>query len=290
MISETMDPANEADVVEPVESGAAAETVERVDTTPGQVRNFPRTYSSLVDGCPVVGYTGANGAGKTLVAVSDACRDLSLGRPVYSTVHIDSPWGSSQPIKSLRQLLDIHDATILIDEVATVFSSRSTGSLPDEVVTFLQSMRHQGVTFRWTAPAWARAELLVREVTQVSVGVFGVGKLKVKGSFWRRPILVAASAFDVTTLAVDKSPEKPMFGKKRLYVPKMLPGWGRYDSLADVSRIGWQLQGGKCVDCGGGRKAELCTVDRHELLGIDVHGAADYGRPKRAVGRGAGAL
>lgn len=272
-------------VGEDADGASGADAPATVETQAARIARYPGWYHSIVKNAPVVGYTGPNGAGKTLIAVSDACFDMSLGRPVYSTVPISSPWGDSIPIKSLRQLLDVRDATILIDEVAAVFSSRTTGSLPDEVVMFLGSMRHQRVTFRWTAPAWARADILVREVTQVSVPVFPLGRRKIKGSFWPRPILIGAAACDVTGLAVDKSPEKVMFGSRRAWVPSMLPGWGRYDSEADVSRIGWVRQGGRCVDCGGVRKAESCDVERHETLGIDVRGAADFGKPKRTTTR-----
>lgn len=267
---------------EPREAGDATETA----TIPAPVPvRFPR-YRTIVRNCPVVGYTGPNGAGKTLLAVSDACDDMRRGRPVYSTVQINSPWGASLPLRSLRQMLDIRDATILVDEVATVLSSRSTGSLPDDVVTFLQSMRHQRVTFRWTAPAWARADILVREVTQVSVPVFYLGRRRVAGSFWPRPLLIGAAAMDVTGLPVDKSPEKVMRGSRRVFIPSHLPGYGFYDSEADVSRIGWQRQGGHCVDCGGARRPEPCNVERHELLGIDPRGAADYGRAPRPRSNG----
>lgn len=263
--------------------GASVEAV----PPPAVARRWPRLYRSIVTNAPVVGYTGPNGAGKTLAAVSDACDDMRQGRPVFSTVAIDSPWGKSMPILSLRQLLDIRDATILVDEVASVFSSRATGTLPDEVVTFLQSMRHQGVTFRWTAPAWARADILVREVTQVSVPVFPLVRRRVPGEFWPQTVVMGAAAMDVTGLPVDKAPTKVVFGSRRIWVSSRMPGFGAYQTRADVSRIGWARQGGRCVDCGGAVRAEPCSVERHEHLGIDVRGAADFGRKKpqpRAVG------
>jgi len=237
---------------------------------------YPR-YSSIVTGCPVVGYTGPNGVGKTLVAVSDGIEDMRAGRKLVSTVPVSSPWGDSEPLLSLRQLLELRDCTLLVDEVAAVFSSRD-GVLPYEVEIFLQSMRHQGVTLRWTAPAWARANILLREVTQVSVPVFRIGRIG-KG-FWPRPLLVGAAAMDVTGLKLDQTPEKVMFGSRRLWVPQRLPGWGRYDSEANVSRIGWPRQNGRCPDCGGTVRAEACTVERHEHLGIGVEGAADFGKSR----------
>lgn len=244
---------------------------DRADTpaveTRAPVPRFPR-FRSIVKNAPIVGFTGVNGAGKTLVAVSEAMRDMSMGRTVVSTVPISCPWGESVPLLSLRQLLELRDCTVLIDEVSVIFSSRNTGGLPDEVSTFLQSMRHQAVTLRWTAPAWSRADIQLRQVTQVSVNVLPVGRRSVPGSFWPRPVMVGAAAFDCTSMPVDSTPEKVMRGSRRLWVPSRLPGWGSYDSEADVSRIGWAPQGRTCVDCGGSRRPEPCSPERHQKLGI----------------------
>ncbi len=225
-----------------------------------------RRFRSLVEGAPVVGFTGANGAGKTLVAVSEAVHDMRQGRRVYSTVPIVCSAGRSAPILSLRQLLDLRDCTVLIDEVSVVFSSRATGSLPDEVVTFLQSMRHQGITLRWTAPAWMRADILLREVTQVSVGVTGLARYRRPGAFWPTPRFVLAGALDTVGIGLDKAPEK-IIGR-RIWRPSSLLGWGAYDSEADVTRVGWPRPSGTCVDCGGRTKATYCSSERHAALGI----------------------
>lgn len=159
---------------------------------------------------------------------------------------------------------------MFIDEVSVVFSSRGTGSLPDAVVTFLQSMRHQGVTLKWAAPSWSRADIILREVTQVSINVLPVGRRRVKDSFWPRPILVGAAALDVSSVGVDETPDKVVWGSRRLYVPSRLPGWGRYDSEAEVSRIGWARQGGVCIDCGGVLPRVSCSPERHEEMKIEA--------------------
>lgn len=230
-----------------------------------------RRFWSVARDAPVVGYTGANGAGKTLLAVSEQLGPLHEGRPLYSTVPVMCTCGlHSDPILSLRHLLELRDCDILIDEVSVVFSSRETGSLPAEVSTFLQTMRHQGVRLRWTAPAWARADIQLREVTQVSVPVMALGRRRVAGKFWPTPILIGAAALDTTTVELDKVPEKVVFGTRRVYVPSRLPGFGAYDSEADVSRIGWARQGRVCVDCGGSKRAEPCSLERHAAMGIPV--------------------
>lgn len=225
-----------------------------------------RGKPSFIAGCPIVGFTGPNGAGKTLVAASCVINDdLRAGRPVYSTVAITSPWGDSLPIRSLRELLEVRDATVFIDEVAVLFSSRDSMTIPKEFDVFLQTMRHHGVTLRWTAPAWARADLRVREVTQVVVNVFNLGRRQVPGSFWPRPLFIMAGALDATGVATDSKPDRVL--KRRVFAPELLVGWGAYDTLADTPRIG-HTHSGSCVDCGGTIKREPCSVDRHRDLGL----------------------
>lgn len=239
------------------------------DPQPVTAGRLPRLrFRRIVAGAPIVGFTGVNGAGKSLLMHSENIADLAEGRRVISTTPIVSPWGNSEPLLSLRQLLELRDCTVAIDEVAAVFSSRGTQSLPDEVSTFLQSMRHQKVTLRWAAPAWARADKQLREVTQVCVNVLPMVKYRVPGEFWPKARFILAGALDCTTVGVDNVPEKVI--ARRIYLPKKLPAFGRYDHEADVSRIGWERRSGQCVDCGGTIPAERCTPDRHLALGIDL--------------------
>lgn len=223
-------------------------------------------WRGIIADAPVVGFTGPNGAGKTLVAVSEAIADLATGRTVVSTVPIASLWGSSLPLLSLRQLLDLEHTTVLIDEVSVVLSSRATGGLPPEVETFLQSMRHQDVTLRWTAPSWARADVILREVTQVAVNVHPLLRYTRPGAFWPTPRLVMAGAMDTTSVATDAVPERVM--RRRVWRPRAMPGWGAYDSEHRVSRIGWPRQQAVCADCGGKTKVVYCSPERHADLGI----------------------
>lgn len=243
-------------------------------------RSRRRYRPSFIAGAPIVGFTGANGMGKTLVAVSCIVNDdLRQGRPVYSTVPIASKWGDSLPILTFRQLLDLRDCTVFLDEVAAIFSSRDSMLVPREFDIFLQTLRHRGVTLRWTAPAWARADVRVRECTQVVVGCHGVGKVKVQGSFWRRPMLTLCGALDTTGIAVDAAPEKVL--RRRIFIPQALVGWGAYDTHADTPRIGNTATGGGCVDCGGTIRREPCTVERHLALDIPTYAGQVHARAAR---------
>lgn len=217
-------------------------------------------------GVPIVGFTGVNGAGKTTMAVESAIADMAKGRQVYSTVPITSPWGNSEPILSLRQLLELQDVTVLLDDVAVIFSSRTTASLPPAVVAFLQTMRHKGITLRWTAPEWMRADNLVRGVTQALVSVRPMWQYSQGDSPWRAPRVIAAGLLDTTQGKVDETPTRVM--RRRFYVPKRMLAWDCYDTHAPTPLLGVHLQGGKCIDCGGTVKVEAHSQERHERLGL----------------------
>jgi hypothetical protein len=231
----------------------------------------------VIEDCPLVGFIGANGEGKSLVAVTECIADMRRGRGVLSTLPIACEYGESEPLVSLRQLLMARDVTVLLDEVSVLFSSRETGALPGEMVRFLQTLRHSGVTVRWTAPAWKRADVLLREVTQVVVGVRGLVKYTREGQFWPTPRLIAATAMDAVGVATDAQPEKILH--RRVYLPKRLTGWGAYDSQGETPRIGWPIESGRCIDCGGRLRAESCSPARHAELGLPVVGA-DAGAPQ----------
>lgn len=227
----------------------------------------PKPLNSPITGAPIVGVVGANGVGKTLLAVQYALADMSRGRTVYSTVPIEHPvYGSSKPITTLRQLLQLRDCTILIDEVAVVFSARSTGSMPPEVVTLLQVLRHRNLTVIWTSPSWANADVMLRRVTQVLVVVAALARRSIPGQFWPRPTLIGISIMDTSTVPESAQPERVM--KRRFYFPSRLASWGSYDTHADTPQIGHAPESGACPDCGGRRTAPACSTERHRELGI----------------------
>lgn len=229
---------------------------------------------------PIMGITGVNGAGKTLLAVEQAMCDLEDGRPVLSTVQIDSDYGRSQPIVSLTQLLQAEGCTVLLDEVAVIFSSRSGSSVPSEVVTFLQTLRHRDVTVIWTAPTWKRADLLLREVTQVQVVVRPMLKRGVDGSLWPRPLLAAIGVLDTTSVPVDATPDRVL--RRRFWMPMRSEALGAYDTMADTPQVGRLIPGGPCPDCGGSRTRPRCDASVHAALGLpaplDAVSAAAIGR------------
>jgi hypothetical protein len=225
-----------------------------------------REPRDLLRGVPVAAVTGINGAGKTLVAVESAIADMKRGRTVYSTVPIRSAYGDSLPIVSLRQLLTLRGCTILLDEVSVIFSSRSSQSLPPEVVAMLHTLRHTGNTVRWTAPDWMRAEVLLRGVTQALLNVVPLIRTQPKDDPWPRPRLIMCGLLDTSTGKIDSPPTRVL--RRRFIRPKSLSSWGAYDTHADTPLLGRHLQSGKCPDCGGTRETPKHTRARHDELGL----------------------
>lgn len=111
---------------------------------------------------PIVGIVGGNGGGKTLCAVECYARPaLERGRRVVATVEIDG----AELLTSHREIPRLTDCVLLLDEITSAFPSRESGSMPAEIVRRLNQLRKVGVTVVWTAPAWERADKVLREVT-----------------------------------------------------------------------------------------------------------------------------
>lgn len=142
-------------------------------------------------GVPLHGYIGPNGSGKSLAMVYDTLPSLAAGRPVLSTVHLldwtipnvaalhaDLPADSTEkcnvaahhplftPLTDFRQLLAAEHCDVLLDEVTGVASSRESQSMPSEVANLLVQLRRRDIALRWSAPAWGRADLIIRECSQ----------------------------------------------------------------------------------------------------------------------------
>jgi len=225
-------------------------------------------------GVPVVGFTGVNGAGKTTLGAESAIADMARGRDVYSTVPIHSEFGDSKPILSLAQLLTLRHATLFLDDVAVIFSSRSTGSLPPEVVALLQMLRHADLTVIWTAPNWMRCDNQIRDITQACVTV---SPLRIRMPFaprartpWPAPQWVAAALMDTSDIKPDAEPVRTL--RRRLVRPQRLASWGAFDTHADAPQIGGRAQAGTCADCGGTIFREKHSESRHASLGLPWYG------------------
>lgn len=119
-------------------------------------------------------FVGPNGGGKTLAMTQKmALPALRSGRPVVANYRIDHPlW---VPLETWRQIPDLRECVLLLDEISSVLPSRQAMSVPPQLVRILNQMRKGDVQLGWSAPNWSRCDVLLREVTQavtVCTGAF----------------------------------------------------------------------------------------------------------------------
>lgn len=231
----------------------------------------------------MLGVTGLNGVGKTLIAVGIAIEFMLDGGVVYSTVQIDYTHPktrkvySSKPITSLGQLLNIRGCLVLLDEVATTFPSDNSQSLPQALHLFLQVMRHRHITVIWTGPTWKRAHIKLREATHAQLNVATLIKSLDRDNPWPRPVVIMAGLMDSAGVPVDADPTRVL--RRRLYLPKTLASWGAYDTHADTPLIGFNGLTGTCPDCGGSMLRPKHDRARHDALGIPFYDEAHQPAP-----------
>lgn len=114
---------------------------------------------------------GFNGSGKTLAVVEKyVLPALKSGRAVVGNVRI-GPSNSvdwhplARPLESWREVPALRDCVLVLDEITAVLPSRQSSSLPPEFQRILNQLRKRDVELCWTAPNWARADRILREVT-----------------------------------------------------------------------------------------------------------------------------
>ncbi|MGC3993446.1 MAG: hypothetical protein QM779_04855 [Propionicimonas sp.] len=243
---------------------------------------------------PVRAYVGPNGGGKTASAVASVLPSLAAGRPVVSNIRIldwqdprpcddpacecvkDDPdrhraahplW---RPLRTWKDVVDARSCDILCDEISTMLSSRDTGGLPGEVEGFLQQPRKPDVCFIWTAPAWARSDKIMREVTRLVVfnrGVKLFSHVRDQGDrMWVENRLFRTSGYDAMELEAFEN-------GKRDNVPMMWQGmwWGpgsprfrAYDTYEYVQLLGARANRGPCLECGMKRQSSTATCKGHD--------------------------
>lgn len=232
------------------------------------------------------GYIGPNGGGKTLAAVWDTLPSLLAGRPVLSTVRLldfenprpcddpacDSPNHGRHmaahplwiPWTTWGQLMEVERCDVLADEVTGVASSRDSQSMPSVVANALVQLRRRDVVFRWTAPSWARADLIIRECSQAATlcrGRFSVAVQDEQERAWQHRRGFKWTTWDAVLL------DDVSAGKVDKIKPEVVdwhwgpgsPAFLAYDTFDAVSSIGHVSDHGRCMTCGGRRSVAACT-------------------------------
>jgi len=168
-----------------------------------------------------------------------------------------------------QQVLDARGVDLLLDEVTGAASSRESAGLPAAVANKLVQMRRADVVIRWSAPAWARADKILRETSQAVT--YCRGRLPVSAGddarMWRRRRLFVAKTYDAADFedfTAGKREELSPLVSDLHWGPKS-PAFLAYDTMDAVSTVGTVTETGTCYICGGNRR-------RHECKG---HGPGD---------------
>lgn len=247
-----------------------------------------KTATQMRRASPIHGFVGPNGSGKSACMVETTLPSLDAGRRVLSTVRLFETWqdkrgewhrGDQHPgfelLTDWAQLLDAEHCDVLMDEIVGIASARESQGMPVQVANLLTQLRRRDITLRWTAPAWARADKIIRECSQAVTDCRG---------YWsdtRSQKEAAEAGNEVrqwaprrlfrwrTFSAVDF--EDFTSGKRERLSPEVRqwkrgPGsrmFAAYDTLDAVARVGEVLDGGRCAHCGGRRPVPVCKCDDH---------------------------
>lgn len=222
---------------------------------------------------PIHAYIGANGGGKSLCAVVDSLPTLAAGRPVVSTVRLLDPTTGQPhplwiPLADYRTILDAERCDLILDEVTGVASSRESMGMPPAIANRLVQLRRQDVALRWTAPAWARSDRIIRECSQavtLCMGFMGEHIADDDGDrLWTSKRLFLwrtyeASQFDEWT-TYRKEKIKPT--ARQLYWRPGKDAERSYDTFDAVLALGAVTEAGTCLECGGARRREQCSCKK----------------------------
>lgn len=258
-------------------------------------------------------YVGENGGGKTLAAIFDTIPSLEAGRMVAGTVmlldpdrqadsldHFEDAWASLGieerpkralalphplwvPIRTWADLLDRSDCDLLLDEVQGVVNSRAHQSLPAAVLTAVQQMRRADNAVRYMTPAYARADVALREVTQAVTYCLGFlperhrpcaaecdqdhehTKARLWGANrlfrWRTYNAKDFDEFTSAHLASDQRKERLRCLARQWYRRRGDDAHRYYDTFAPVLSIRDVTEGGSCLRCGGTRRRPACSCE-----------------------------
>lgn len=219
---------------------------------------------------PIHAYIGANGGGKSLAAVYDSLPTLAAGRYVVSTVRILDPATGLPhplwiPLDSYKMMLDAERCDLILDEVTGVASSRESMGMPPAIANRLVQLRRQDVALRWTAPAWARSDRIIRECSQavtLCMGFMGEHVSDDDGDrMWTAKRLFLWRTYDAATFdewtTFRKEKIKPV--ARQLFRRKGSIAERSYDTFDAVLSLGAVTEGGTCMDCGGSRRRPQCS-------------------------------
>lgn len=164
------------------------------------------------------------------------------------------------------QLMEAEHCDVLLDEVTGIASSRESAGLPAAVANKLVQLRRADVVVRWSAPAWARADKIIRECSQAVTYCTGSWSKVIESDdgterLWAQKRLFRWRTFDATLFEdftagkrEDLSSESSQWA-----IGSRTGAFEAYDTYDAVSVVGTVSDAGRCYQCGGRRSAEPCS-------------------------------
>jgi hypothetical protein len=248
---------------------------------------------------PIMAYVGPNGGGKSLAMVRDSIPALRAGKRVLSTVRLldprtGQPWPNYEPLTHADQLLQARDCEILLDEMVGIANARESMSLDPRLQNLFVQLRRRNVVVRWTAPNYARADKIIREVTQAVTECRGFFSLRGDqfdqwgdAKIWAPKRLFRFRTFETTEF------EEWTSGKRDKAEPEAdewyyAPGddaRDHYDTLDAVESVAGMARNGECATCGGSVRKPVCKGhgDGDALALLPQAGVLELRPPVRAV-------
>jgi hypothetical protein len=247
----------------------------------------------MIKPTPITAYLGVNGSGKSLSAIAFALRDLDKrGRPLLTNmVGLSAPHLHVADVEELpdmmRQVGREYVSTktgrplgmnIVLDEAGAMFSSRSTGRNKAFEET-CQQLRKYRARLLWTAPTFARAEKILREVTFTAVLCTPLWQRSMPDDPWPSTRLILQKSFDVSRLdtsgtSINKNAKAKGFGFVRA---------GRWFSAFDSFAT---ADGSMRTDLAGAQAVQASSSSRggaKRRTLLEVSGAGRSGGKRRAV-------
>lgn len=271
---------------------------------------------------PIHGFVGPNGGGKTCAAVElGVLPAWRKGIPVVSTCELYpealgftadyplfipataprdlvrlgrcplAPAERCEPGECPHTITQGRGCVLFLDEITASLPSRGSGAVPAELQRMLNQLRKGDIQLLWTAPAWARAEIMLREVTQYVTlcrgmvpdrwqrashpGARRTFPAKAKDEHghpirvdrtWRPNRLFSwvtyeAMSYEEFTLA-RTAKVRPR--SRRTYWRSRHDAQHAYSTLEAVHLLEHLDDRGRCIDCGGNRKGHDCRCARDE--------------------------
>ncbi len=174
------------------------------------------------------------------------------------------------PWTSWEQLLRMDFGEVLADEMTGIAESRSASTLPTVVINHFQQLRRADIPFRYTCPAWERADKSLRQPTQTVTVCRGMRTKQApdlgdQTRVWRSRRLFRWSTYDamaLTDMTEGKRADLRVEVGDWHWGPGS-PAWAAYDTFAPVLSVGVVTETGRCHRCGGTRRAPACSCDGH---------------------------